>query len=83
MTVQPSDTQFFHFIALIRDANVRDDHYLRASQKIVDAGESVRSLLSDLLLDAEKLVQDRAAELLSRLDLAKSAGNCGRPMPID
>lgn len=63
--------RFSKFIALIRDANVRDDHYMRASQAIVDAGEAVRPLLISLLSDAEKLVKDRAAELITRLDAVR------------
>jgi hypothetical protein len=67
MPANPEHT-FPHFVALIRDANVRDGAYARASQAIVDAGETVRPVLTTLLFDPEKLVRDRAAELLRRLD---------------
>jgi hypothetical protein len=64
-----SDDQIAQFVALIRNSNVRDDQYAKAADAIIMAGDSVRPMLIALLTDPEKLVRDRATELLGRIVL--------------
>jgi len=68
MRSQPKDDQILRLVAVIRNANVRDERYVQAEQSIVDLGlPAVQAALLALLSDPERLVRDRAAELLKRL----------------
>jgi hypothetical protein len=67
MPPEISDDQIAQFVALIRNANVRDDHYARAAESIIMAGDAVRPMLIALLTDPENLVRNRASELLGRI----------------
>jgi len=63
----PSDEQIMRLVAVIRKANVRDEIYSHAERSILEFGSSVRSVLVTLLSDADRVVRERAAELLKKL----------------
>jgi hypothetical protein len=63
----PSYDQLLRLIGIIRQANVRDEVYIQTEQSIIEQGLFIRPILLTLLSDSEKIVRDRANELLKKI----------------
>src|SRR5262245_60183835 len=67
MDSSPTDSQVMRLVAVIRKANVRDEAYIHAEKSIIGFGSAVRSVLLTLLSDPDRVVRERATELLRKL----------------
>jgi len=67
MSALLSDEEITRLVQVIRSSNVRDTSYQEAEGAIVRHGPAARPILVTLLSDPEKLVRDRATELLEKL----------------
>ena len=67
MSASLSDEEVIRTVQIIRSANVRDESYRQAEGFIIGRGKAARPIVMSLLSDPEKVVRERATELLQRL----------------